>query len=184
MNFLPRLLGLGLLGLLMGLLVMSCESTRGTGEFGTPTRIKGEVIAKPDSRQIAQVTDSTLDFKTPRAELAAAFIREFGDGTVVDKILVRKAPAGPKDPSSYFLVGMGLRGGSFRAMALPLNTGGDNTVYLRPSAERYILTAVGCPTCYFNFENGRIVGTSCGDNSGGSRCDLKVEMNNNLFAAR
>jgi hypothetical protein len=182
MKFFPRLPGFGLLSVLLTALLLSCETAKqGTGEFGSPTRTKGEVVAKPESRQIAHVTDSITEFKTPRPELARAFIRQFGDGTVVDKIMVRKAPGGPKTGGQYFLVGLGLRSGSFRAMALPLTSGGDNTYYLRPSAERYIITSVGCPTCFFNFEDGRIVGTSCVDNSGGSRCDLKIEANNELF---
>jgi len=183
MNFLPRLLGLGLLSVLVSLLAMACESTKpSSGEFGSPTRMKGEVIAKPESRQIVHLTDSTTEYKTPRSELAKAFIRQFHDGTVVDKIQVRKAPVGPKDPVSYYLIGMGLRNGMFRAMALPLTAGGDNAYYLRPSAERYTLTSVGCTTCFFNFENGRIVGTSCSESAGGTHCDLKVEANNELFA--
>jgi hypothetical protein len=181
MKTFPRLLGLCLLCALLTLLVMSCEATKpATNEFGSPNRIKGEVIAKPESRQIVQLTDSTTEFKTPRAELASAFIRQFGDGTVIDKIMVRKAPSG----GQYFLVGIGLRSGSFRAMALPLNESGDNTYYLRPSAERYILTAVGCPTCFFTFEGSRIIGTTCVDNVGGSSCDLKIEPANTMFAAR
>jgi hypothetical protein len=169
----------------LGLLMMSCETTKpGAGEFGSPNPHQGR-----GGSQARQPADSTghrqrhWTFKTPRAELAAAFIREFGDGTVIDKILVRKAPAGPKDPVNYYLVGMGLRNGMFRAMALPLTNGGDNTVYLRPTAERYIITSVGCPACYFNFEGGRIVSTTCAENSGGSRCDMKVVSNNALFAA-
>ncbi|MBO2012642.1 hypothetical protein [Hymenobacter negativus] len=185
MNFLPRLLGLGLLSLLVMLLVMSCESTKpGGGEFGSPNRIKGEVIAKPESRQIVHFTDSSTEYITPRNELAQAFIRQFNDGTVIDKVLVRKAPAGPNDPISYYIIGMGLRYGRFRAMALPLTAGGDNTFYLRPNAECYTLTGIGCPTCFFNFENGRIVGTSCDENSGGNTCDLKVTNSVSLFAAK
>lgn len=183
MKYFPRLLGLGLLGLLTALLVMSCEATKPTtSEFGSPNRVKGEVIAAPESRQIVHFTDSTTEYVTPRSELAKAFIRQFGDGTVVDKVQVRKAPVGPKDPVNYYLIGMGLRNGMFRAMALPLTAGGDNTFSLRPNAERYTLTSVGCATCFFNFENGRIVGTSCDSNSGGSHCDLKVDVNNSLFA--
>ncbi|WP_210517722.1 hypothetical protein [Hymenobacter terricola] len=183
MKYLSRLLGLSLLGLLTALLVMSCETSKPTAnEFGKPNRIKGEVIAAPESRQIVHFTDSSTQYVTPRSELAKAFIRQFGDGTVVDKIQVRKAPVGPSDPVSYYLIGMGLRNGMFRAMALPLTGGGDNTFYLRPNAERYTLTGVGCATCFFNFENGRIVGTSCDANAGGSRCDLKVDSNNSLFA--
>jgi hypothetical protein len=185
MKYLPRLLGLGLLSLLVMLLAMSCESSKqATSEFGSPNRVKGEVIAAPESRQIVHFTDSSTEYITPRNELARAFIRQFGDGTVVDKIQVRKAPVGPKDPTSYYLVGMGLRNGMFRAMALRLTTGGDNTYYLSPTSERYTLTSVGCPTCFFNFENGRIVGTTCSENSGGSHCDLKVDSNNALFSAQ
>jgi hypothetical protein len=185
MKFLPRLLGLGLLSLLVMLLAMSCESTKpGKSEFGSPNRIKGEAIAKPESRQIVHFTDSSTEFVTPRNELAQAFIRKFNDGTVIDKILVRKAPAGPKDPVNYYLIGMGLRNGRFRAMALPLTAGGDNTFYLRPNAECYTLTGMGCPTCFFNFENGRIVGTSCDDSSNGNTCDLKVANSVSLFAAQ
>ena len=184
MKYLPRLLGLGLLGLLTVLLVMSCESTKPTSsEFGNPNRIKGEVIAAPESRQIVHFTDSTTEYVTPRSELARAFIRQFGDGTVIDKIQVRKAPVGPGTPVSYYLIGLGLRNGMYRAMALPLTAGGDNTFYLRPTAERYTITGVGCPMCFFNFENGRIVGTACGERVGGSNCDLKVDANNSLFTA-
>lgn len=185
MKYLPRLLGLGLLSLLVMLLVMSCESTKpGRSEFGSPTRLKGEAIAKPESRQIVHVTDSSTDFVMPQNELAQAFIRKFGDGTVIDKVLVRKAPAGPKDPVNYYLIGMGLRNGMFRAMALPLTGGGDNTYYLHNNAECYTLTGTGCPACFFNFENGRIVGTSCDENGGGSTCDLKVASSVSLFAAQ
>ena len=185
MKYFSRLLGLGLLGLLVLLLVSSCETSRpATNEFGSPNRVKGAVVAAPESRQIVHFTDTTTEYKTPRSELARAFIREFNDGTVVDKIQVRKAPVGANDPVNYYLIGMGLRNGMFRAMALPLTGGGDNTYYLRPTAERYTLTGVGCPTCFFNFENGRIVGTTCSENSGGNHCDLKVESNNSLFTIR
>ena len=185
MSYFPRLLGLGLLSLLV-FLVMSCESSRpaASNEFGSPNRIKGEVIAKPESRQIVHFTDSSAEYKTSRSDLAKAFIREFGDGTVVDKVQVRKAPVAAGETASYFLIGMGLRNGMFRAMALPLTSGGDETYYLRPAAERYILTSMGCTACYFNFENGRIVGTSCSESSPGSSCTLKVEKTNTLFAAR
>lgn len=179
MKYFPRLLGLGLLSLLVFLLSTACESSK-PAEFGNPNRLKGEAIAAPESRKIAQVTDTTTEYLTTRSVLASAFIRQFGDGTVIDKIQVRKAPG--DDATTYYLIGMGLRNGTFRAMALPLTSGGDNTYYLRPNAERYTLTSSGCPMCYFNFENSRIVGTTCGERVAGSTCDLKVEPNNTLFS--
>jgi hypothetical protein len=183
MKYLPRLLGLGLLSLLLGLLLMSCESTKpGNSEFGSPGRIKGAVVVKPESQHIVHFTDSTTEYVTSRVALTKAFIRQFADGTVVDKVQVRKAPAGPRESVTYYLIGMGLRNGKFRAMALPLASGGDNSFYLRPSAERYTLTGEGCAACFFNFGNGRIVGTSCDGGSSGGHCDLTVEPNNTLFA--
>ena len=85
MKLIPRLLGLGLLSILVLLLAMSCESSKqATNEFGSPNRLKGEIIAKPESRQIVHFTDSSTEYTTPRSELAKAFIRQFADGTVVD----------------------------------------------------------------------------------------------------
>ena len=181
MSFIPRLLGLGLLSLLAMLLVMSCESSKTTNEFGSPNRMRGEAIATPESRQIVHLTDTSTEYKTPRSVLARAFIRQFGDGTVIDKIQVQKAPAVAGAVPVYYLIGTGLRNGMYRAMALPLTAGGDDTYYLRPGAERYTLSGMRCPACFYSFSGGRITGTTCSENSGGSYCDLKVEPNNNLF---
>lgn len=184
MKVISRLFGWGLLGALVVVLALSCESLKPRpSEFGAPNRVQGAVVAKPESRQIVHFTDTTTEYKISRNELARAFIRQFHDGTVIDKVQVRKAPVAAGQSATYFLIGLGLRGGTFRAMALPLTGGGDNTYFLRPTAERYILSSVGCPACFFNFENGRIVGTSCAENSSGSHCDLKVEPNNALFPA-
>ena len=184
MNFLPRLLGLGLLSLLVLLLAMSCESMKpSANEFGSPNRMaKGSYIAAPESRQIVHFTDSSTEYVTPRSELARAFIRQFGDGTVIDKIQVRKAPTEGGTAPSYYVIGMGLRNGLFRARALPINRGGDTPSYLRPNAARYTITGSNCPMCFFDFENGRIVGTTCGERISGATCDLKVESNNTLFS--
>jgi hypothetical protein len=188
---LPRLLGVGLLGLLAGLLLLtSCETTRSTREGSDPTReaqrLTDEAAARAArSRQIAQVNEAgPPTFKIEQAVLAAAFIRQFGDGTVVDKVLVRPAPSAPKEKTTYYLVGMGLRDGHFRAMALPLRDTGNGALLLTPDAERYVLTGSGCPTCFFDFEDSRIIGSSCGDNSGGNSCSFQVLNENTLFAAK
>jgi hypothetical protein len=191
MRILPRLLGIGLLGLLAGLLLLtSCETTRGTRESTDPTReaqrLTDEAAARAArSRQIAQVNEAgPPTFKMGQAVLAAAFIRQFGDGTVIDKIMVRPSPSAPKEPSTYYLIGMGLRDGSFRAMALPLRNTGNGALLLTPDAERYVLTGSGCPTCFFDFEGSRIIGSSCGDNSGGNSCAFQVLNENSLFPLR
>jgi len=191
MHLLPRLLGFGLLSLLAGLLLLtSCEATR-SRESSDPAReaqrMNDEAAARRNaavSKQIAQVVEAGPPvFKTPQSVVAAAFIRQFGDGTVVDKIMVRPAPSAPKEKTTYYLIGMGLNAGHFRAMALPLRDSGSGSLYLTPDAERYVLTGTGCPTCVFDFEGDRIVGSTCGDNAeAGSNCTFEVLNANTLFA--
>ncbi|RZK16750.1 MAG: hypothetical protein EOO56_19355 [Hymenobacter sp.] len=193
MRFIPRLLGVGLLGLLVGLLLLtSCEATR-TRERSDPAReaqqLSDEAATRRSSlvsRQIAQTQEAGPPiFKTAQSVLAQAFIRQFGDGTVIDKILVRPAPSAPKERTTYYLVGMGLREGKFRAMALPLSNSGNGALYLTPTAERYVLTGSGCPSCYFTFEGSQITGSSCADNSeGAGSCNLEVLDGNTLFVRK
>jgi hypothetical protein len=120
----------------------------------------------------------------PRDQLAKAFIRQFGDGTTIDKTMVRKVQGKPKDPPMYYLVGLGLRNGMFRGMALPLTKSTGSELYLSSNATRYIISGVDCPFCFFDFEHNDIVGSTCEENSGGNRCDLRVEETNTLFSRR
>jgi hypothetical protein len=193
MQLLPRLLGFSLLSLLAGLLLLtSCETTR-TRESSDPVReaqrLSDEAADRRSalvSKQIAQLVEAgPPTFKTAQSVLASAFIRQFGDGTVIDKVLVRPAPSAPKEKTTYYLIGMGLKDGHFRAMALPLRDSGSGSLYLTPDAERYVLTGTGCPTCVFDFEGDRIVGSTCGDNvEAGSTCTFQVLESNTLFARR
>ncbi len=200
MKSLSRLFGLLLLGLLTGLVLLSttsCGTTR-TGERSRPGAAEaiggnenggGSVTgaaAVAGSRLVVQLDAAgTPTFKLPPAQLTTALIRQLHDGTVIDRVLVRAAPseAGQGRPV-YYLIGMGLHNGSFRAIALPLTGSDDGTFYLTPAASRYVLTGTGCPSCYFDFENGRIVGTTCDDTSGGSTCDLDELSGNQVFAAQ
>jgi len=102
MRIIPRLLGVGLLGLLAGLLLLtSCEATR-TRESTDPTReaqrLTDEAAARAArSRQIAQVNEAgPPTFKMGQAVLAAAFIRQFGDGTWLIRCWCAPRPAPPK----------------------------------------------------------------------------------------
>ena len=170
-------------------LLSACETTkpkRGGGfpEMSGPTSDPDETRRREleaTSKQVARVAEGKVEYLIPRAQLASAFIREFHDGTVVDKTMIRKVQENPKDVPVYYLVGLGLRNGMFRSMAIPLQTSTDKSLYLNSNAERYVITSVGCNFCYFSFEKNRIVGTTCEDNSGGSRCDLVVENTNGIF---
>jgi hypothetical protein len=191
MRTLPRLFGLLLLGMLSGLLLLaSCETTR-RREAADPTReaqrlsdaAGASLSGSASSRQIMQLDGKgTVKYKLAQSVMAAALIRQFHDGTVIDRIMVRKAPGSEEKQPVYYLIGMGHNNGAYRAVALPLRGTDDSTYYLTPNASRYVITGVGCPSCYFDFEDGHIIGTTCDDNSGGSSCTMKVLEANQVFA--
>ncbi len=190
MRALPRLFGLLLLGLLSSLLLLSsCETTR-RREASDPTReaqrlndeAGASLSGSSSSRQIMQLDGKgSVKYKLAQSVLAAALIRQLHDGTVIDRIMVRKAPGSEATQPVYYLIGMGHNSGSYRAIALPLRGTDDSTYYLTPNASRYVISGVGCPNCYFDFEDGHIIGTTCDDNSGGSSCTLKVLEANQVF---
>ncbi|GAB2940998.1 hypothetical protein GCM10027048_01780 [Hymenobacter coalescens] len=186
-------------------LLGACEtSKRGFPEASTPgeerenteTSGRGEKMSRSQrketdelrildspNRLVAAVVESKVQYKVPREILMQQFGRQFADGTVVDKALVRQvqSKANAKEKPVYYLVGMGLRNGMFRAMALPLELSTDNELYLSTTAERYMLEGRGCQMCYFNFEGDKINGTLCDDNSGGGTCTLTVVNGNTFF---
>ena len=174
-------------------LLPACETTkRGFPEMGagstndTDSDVERRHRMEAVSRQIARVgsTDEKIEYIVPRAQLATAFIRQFNDGTVVDRVTINKVQDTPQSPATYYVVGLGLHNGRFQAMAIPLRISTDNSLYLSSAAARYIITSVGCTTCYFRFEKSQITGTTCAENSGGSRCDLRVEDRNEFFPRR
>ena len=177
--------------MLSGLLLLaSCETTR-RRESADPTReaqrlsdaAGASLSGSASSRQIMQLDGKgTVKYKLAQSVMAAALIRQFHDGTVIDRIMVRKAPGSEEKQPVYYLIGMGHNNGAYRAVALPLRGTDDSTYYLTPNASRYVITGVGCPSCYFDFEDGHIIGTTCDDNSGGSSCTMKVLEANEVFA--
>jgi hypothetical protein len=191
MRTLPRLFGLLLLGVLSGLLLLSsCETTR-RREASDPTReaqrlndaAGASLSGSASSHQIMQLDGKgAVKYKLAQSVMAAALIRQFHDGTVIDRIMVRKAPGSEEKQPVYYLIGLGHNSGSYRAIALPLRGTDDSTYYLTPNASRYVISGVGCPSCYFDFEDGHIIGTTCDDNSGGSTCTMKVLEANQVFA--
>lgn len=163
----------------------ACEtSKKSIPEFTSPDKSDiGGRKQESISKVVASVGEKgMIKYLVPREQLALAFNRQFGDGTTIDKTMVRKVQGDPKDPASYYLVGLGLRNGMFRGMAVPLTLVSDKELSLRSNASRYIITGVGCTFCFFNFESNDIVGTTCEENTGGSSCDLRVQEGNTLFS--
>lgn len=172
--------------LLLAVLLAGCEASKNSfSELGVdnddPDAVARRHKMEASSTQIAHVTDGKVEYVVPRAQLAKGFIQQFADGTVVDRVTIRKVQEAPTDPATYYVVGLGLHNGMFQAMAIPLQTSSDNSLYLSSSAARYIITSVGCNSCFFNFEKNRIIGTTCEEDTGGSRCDLRVVDNNTFF---
>lgn len=197
MRTLPRLFGLLLLALLTGLLVFgssSCETARTRDDRADPTRELNKSRSDADaalsgsasSKRIMQLNETTgkPEYQVSQSVIAASLIRQFHDGTVIDRVTVRQAPMDDpklKGKGPYYLVGLGMNDGHFRAIALPLRGTDDGTFYLTPNADRYVLTGTSCPNCFFDFEDGHITGTTCDDGSTGGSCDLKVLTANQVF---
>lgn len=194
---LPRLFGLLLLGLLAGLLLgmSGCNATKPSVDRADPTRDLGSrsdagttLGGAASSRQIMQLGEQgKIDYRTSRAVIAASLGRQLNDGTVIDRVTVRQAPLDdPKDQTKppYYLIGIGLNQGHYRAIALPLRGTDDGTYYLTPYADRYIISGTGCPNCFFDFEDGHIIGTSCDDGSGGGNCKLQILSANQVFVSK
>lgn len=170
---------------LLTTLLPACETTKkGFPEMNSTDDELSARKQEASSKLVATVGERGLiKYQVPREQLALAFARQFGDGTSIDKTMVRKVQ-GTKGKASYYLVGLGLRNGMFRGMALPLSLVGESELSLRSNADRYIITGVGCTFCFFNFDGDEITGTTCEENTGGSSCDLRVADGNTLFPRR
>ncbi len=129
-----------------------------------------------------------MEFDVKSEALLQQFIREFGDGTVVDKVLVAPAQDGPRAKPTFYLVGMGQHNGQFRAMALPLDQSADDgALYLPPTAARHIAEGSNCVLCYFRFSRGKVTGVDCSESSTGTverRCEYRTETGNKFFAKK
>lgn len=129
-----------------------------------------------------------MDFGVKPEALLQQFIREFGDGTVVDKVMVAPAQDGPRGKPTFYLVGMGQHNGQFRAMALPLEQSNDDGgLYLKPQAARHIAEGTNCVMCYFRFSRGKVTGVDCSEESTGTverRCEYRMEAGNKFFAKK
>ncbi|WP_299701842.1 hypothetical protein [uncultured Pontibacter sp.] len=135
-----------------------------------------------DGQLLAQVVFDSVDYIVPKQELMQPFIKEFGNGTVVDRVMIRKVQDNKELPASYYLVGLGIRNGSFRSMALELDVATDNSLYLSSKSVKHMCEASsGCDFCYFTFEDNKITGCQCSIRAAGYDCRHKVQEGNTLL---
>ncbi|WP_018479068.1 hypothetical protein [Pontibacter roseus] len=135
-----------------------------------------------DGQLLAQVVFDSVDYIVPKQELMQPFIKEFGNGTVVDRVLIHKVQDNKEIAPSFYLVGMGIRNGSFRSMALELDVTSDNSLYLSSKGTKHLCEAsAGCDFCYFTFQDNKITGCQCSTRAAGYNCTHKTQQGNNLL---
>ncbi|MFT2007937.1 hypothetical protein ACMA1I_04615 [Pontibacter sp. 13R65] len=137
-----------------------------------------------DGQLLAQVVFDSVDYIVSREQLLQPFIQEFGDGTVVDKVMIRKVQDDKKSAPAYYVVGIGLLNGAFRSMALQLDVASDNSLYLGSAATKYICNGTtSCGFCLFIFKGNEIIGCSCdgGDPSDTTNCKQQITEGNTLL---
>ena len=151
-------------------------------DLGMEEGLEEVPVAAYDGKLLAQVIFDTVEYIVPHQELMQPFIREFGDGTVIDKIMIRKVQETKEDKPAYYLVGLGIRNGAFRSMALALDLAADNSLYLSSKGAKHICQAsAGCNFCFFTFSGNEITGCECGSRATGNNCSHKFSEGNNLL---
>ncbi|GHA78329.1 hypothetical protein SAMN04487941_4136 [Pontibacter akesuensis] len=164
--------------LILGSACTTRDAIRDESEAG-PEDIEEEPY---DGKLLAQVVFDTVDYIVPTTELMQPFIREFGDGTVVDKVMIRKVQETKEDDPAYYLVGLGMQNGQFRSMALSLDVAADNSLYLSSKGSKHMCqAAAGCGFCYFTFSGNQITGCECASRAPGNNCVHKVSQQNTLL---
>ncbi|EJF09137.1 MULTISPECIES: hypothetical protein [Pontibacter] len=164
------------------LVAAGCTRREAFPEESEEEPLDEEAGPKYDGQLLAQVVFDEIDFVVPQQELIQPFIKEFGNGTVVNKVTIHKVQDNKKLPATYYLVGLGIHNGSFRSMALELDVSSDNSLYLSSKSMKHICEATaGCDFCYFTFEDNRITGCQCSIRAAGYDCRHKVQEGNNLL---
>lgn len=135
-----------------------------------------------DGQLLAQVVLDSVNYIVKQQELLQPFIREFGDGTVVDNVMIRKVQETKEDKPAYYLVGLGKRNGVFHSMALELDVASDNSLYLSSKGIKHTCHASpGCNFCYFSFSGNKITGCECSARVPGNDCVHRVNQQNELL---
>ncbi|MBX0332160.1 hypothetical protein K3G39_02815 [Pontibacter sp. HSC-14F20] len=164
------------------LVAAGCTRREAFPEESEEEPLDAEAGPKYDGQLLAQVVLDEIDFVVPQQELVQPFIKEFGNGTVVNKVTIHKVQDNKNLPATYYLVGLGMYNGSFRSMALELDVASDNSLYLSSKSMKHICEATaGCDFCYFSFEDNRITGCQCSIRAAGYDCRHKVQEGNKLL---
>lgn len=178
---LPRGLSLFYLALMVTL-ATACTSREAMPEESDSSPIDSDQGLVYDGQLLAQAMADSIVYVVPRENLIQPFITEFGDGTVVTKVMIHKVQEAPNDTPGYYLVGLGMHSGGFRSMALSLDVAANNALYLSSAGTKHICKAsTGCNFCFFTFEGNKIVGCECDNRTAGNDCEHEFKKENQLL---
>jgi hypothetical protein len=168
-----------------GLLLVLLLSTSCTRRESFPQESSEPLEAEAERYEgqlLAQVIRDSITYIVPKQALQQPLTREFGDGTVVEKVMIRKVQEDKTDTAAYYLVGLGMRNGNFRSMALELDVTADNGLYLSSKSEKHICEASsGCDFCYFTYVGNNVTGCECATRVPGYNCEHTMSPTNQVL---
>ena len=146
-----------------------------------PTEASEEKVPQPAGKLLGQMVFDSITYAIQPEQMLQPFIDEFGDGTVVDHAQIRKIQATKKDKPYFYVVGIGMKNGNYRMMAIELHASEDNNLYVATNGRKYISTSEDCDFCMFTYDKNVITGAECQSRSADEPCTFKVEDHNSFM---
>ncbi|KAA9332723.1 hypothetical protein [Adhaeribacter soli] len=174
----------GLMAVLLAGLGFACQRE---GNFPEVTNMPVEQSESGEKKPIAagillgQMIFDSVAYEVPQEKMLQPFIKEFGDGTVVDVAMIKRVQATKKDKPYYYVVGIGQKNGDFRMMALELYASEDNSLYVTSKSRKYISTSNDCDFCMFTYDKNVITGAECQSRDATTECTYAVEESNTFM---
>jgi hypothetical protein len=179
---LPSSLSLFYISLVFVLVASACTRREALPEESDVNLQDTDEVYMYDGQLLAQAISDSIVYIVPKQELIRPFIKEFGDGTVITKVMIHRIQDTPNDSPGFYLVGLGMHNGGFRSMALSLDVAANDALYLSSSGTKHICKATtGCGFCYFTFEGNKIVGCECDKRGEGNNCEHVFNKTNQLL---
>lgn len=174
---------LNLFALVLWLAGSACQRENSFPEVSNmPVESNGEErIAQPAGKLLGQMIFDSVAYAVPPENMLQPFIKEFGDGTVVDHAQIRRVQATKKDKPYYYVVGIGMKNGDYRMMAIELHASEDNNLYVATNGRKYISTSENCHFCMFTYDKNVITGAECQSRNPEEPCTFKVEDGNSFM---
>jgi hypothetical protein len=171
---------LGKLMLSAGVMLIAASACQREGNFPEVTNMPVEQSESGEKKPIAagkligQMIFDSVTYVVQPEEMLPHFIKEFGDGTVVDHAMIKRIQATKTDKPYYYVVGIGQKNGNYRMMALELYASEDNSLYVTSKSRKYISTSDDCDFCMFTYDKNVITGAECQSRNAEEPCSFVV----------